>query len=68
MKITFTHKNKSYSVSYRKLNENEPLQANGIRMFLHGCLAKYEPDLKKVQEEMNKNDFNIEIYKVELSE
>jgi hypothetical protein len=26
MKITFTHKNKAYSVSYRQLNENEPLQ------------------------------------------
>ena len=68
MKITFVHKNKAYSVSYSKTNENEPLKANGIRMHLHRAIAKHEPDLKKAKEEMNNNDCNIEVYQLEVSQ
>lgn len=67
MKITITHKNKAYSISYRQVNENEPLQANGIRMFLLNCIAKHEPDICKIKETMNKNDFNIQIYELEVN-
>ena len=67
MKITITHKNKAYSISYRQVNENEPLQANGIRMLFLGMIARHEPDMKLAQEEMNKNDQNIEVYQIEVS-
>jgi len=67
MKIKLTHKNKLYSVAYRQLNENEPLQANGIRMHILGNIAKYEPDLLAMKSAMNKNDLNIQIYEIEVS-
>lgn len=67
MKIKFVHKNKTWTISYRRLNENERLEANGIRMFLQHCVAKYEPEVNKIQEAMNQNDLNIEIYKIEIT-
>lgn len=67
MKITFAHKNKTYTATYRQINENEPLQANGIRMHLHGCVAKHEPDVSRIKKAMNENKLNIEIYELEVN-
>lgn len=67
MKIKFQHKNRTYEITYRQLNENEPLQANGIRMLFIGAVAKYEPDIKKIIEEINHNKQNIKAYKIEIS-
>lgn len=67
MKLTFQHKNKAYSVFYNPINENEPLQANGIRMLFLGMVAKHEPNIKKILEEINKNNQNIHAYNIEVS-
>jgi len=67
MKLTFQHKGKAYSVFYSPLNENEPLQANGIRMLFVGMIAKYEPNLEIAMMEINKHvEKNIYVYKIEV--
>ena len=67
MKLTFQHKNKAYSVFYNPVNENEPLQANGIRMLFVGAVAKHEPDVNKILQVINENNCNIYAYKIEIS-
>lgn len=69
MKINLVNNNKTYSIYYRAINENEPIGVIGLRLLFLTSIQKHENNIKLTMQEINNSEkTNIEVYDIKVSQ